>query len=111
MSPGRISLPNTPVKDSKINGVDGVNASPSSIMSSPTAYRTTSYSFRSSTSSSADASVTYLINDTARALEKKGSSELGFGVFESVSDTSFIKLVEYIGNERLSSLPHKGSKW
>jgi len=38
-------------------------------------------------------------------------SELGAGVFQSVEETSFVNLVEYIRQERLSTLPHKGSRW
>lgn len=38
-------------------------------------------------------------------------SELGSGVSQSTSDTSFINLVEWIRNERLATIPHKGSKW
>ena len=55
--------------------------------------------------------MSYGLRDTAQALEKKGVSELGFGIFESLSRTSFIDLVESIRSERLSSLPHRGSKW
>ena len=101
MSPG--------VKTNGVNGTtNGVNGtSPSSITSSPkTSRHRVSYSFRSSGyGNTGESSTVY------QALEKKGSAELGYGVFESISRTSFIDLVEYIGTERLTSLPHKGSKW
>lgn len=52
-----------------------------------------------------------LVRSTAQMLEKRGTAELGYGVLESVARTTFIDVVQYIGNERLSSLPHRGSKW
>lgn len=53
----------------------------------------------------------YHVRETAQSLERKGVVELGVGVFDSISATSFVQLVEYIGKERLQSLPHKGGKW
>lgn len=53
----------------------------------------------------------HFIRETGQSLGKKGAAELGFGVFESVSTTTFIALVEYIANVRLSTLPHRGSTW
>lgn len=55
--------------------------------------------------------MSYGLRDTAQALEKKGIAELGYGVFDSITSTTFIGFVETIRSERLSSLPHKGSKW
>ena len=120
MAPTHVNPPEAPatpvreVKASSVNGVNGARgASPRSVASPTPVYRTTSYSFRSTTSNghSKDMSATYYIRDTANSLEKKGSAELGYGVFESISSTTYIQLVEYIANERLSSLPHRGSTW
>lgn len=52
-----------------------------------------------------------LVQENASVLKKKSMSELGSGVSQSTSDTSFINLVEWIRNERLATIPHKGSKW
>lgn len=38
-------------------------------------------------------------------------SELGVGVSQSITNVSFINLIEAIRNERLATLPHKGSRW
>ena len=51
------------------------------------------------------------VEDTAIALKRKSMSELGAGVFQNVEETSFVNLVEYIRQERLATLPHKGSRW
>lgn len=58
-----------------------------------------------------DSAAMSLVRSTAQTLEKRATAELGYGVVETVSHTTFIDLVQYIANERLSSLPHKGSKW
>jgi len=49
-----------------------------------------------------------LVEDTTATLKRKSLSDLGSGVFQSVEDTNFIKLVEHIRQERLTTLPHKG---
>ncbi|SMQ47748.1 unnamed protein product [Zymoseptoria tritici ST99CH_3D7] len=54
---------------------------------------------------------TTIIRDTALALKRKSNAELGHGIAETADHVSFIELVEYIHQERLSTLPHKGSKW
>ncbi|KAF2261879.1 hypothetical protein CC78DRAFT_469263 [Lojkania enalia] len=51
------------------------------------------------------------VQDTAHSLKKKSMAELGAGVYQSVSDVSFINFVEWIRSERLTTLPHKGSRW
>jgi hypothetical protein len=51
------------------------------------------------------------IQDTVTVLKKKSMSELGAGVSQSITDASFINLVEWIRSERLTTLPHKGSRW
>ena len=35
----------------------------------------------------------------------------GAGVYQSVGDTSFVGFLEWIRSERLTTLPHKGSRW
>ncbi|KAF2722764.1 hypothetical protein K431DRAFT_221415 [Polychaeton citri CBS 116435] len=58
-----------------------------------------------------EVSTNHLLSNTAQVLEKRTTAELGMGVAQSISSLSFIELVEYLRAERLSSLPHKGSKW
>lgn len=84
---------------------NGTPASP--VMSTSSVKR---YSMRASSMNNGN-EASYHVRETAQSLEKKAVTELGVGVFESVSTTSFVQLVEYIGKERLQSLPHKGSKW
>jgi hypothetical protein len=38
-------------------------------------------------------------------------AELGAGVYRDLSDVSYIKFLEWIRAERLTTLPHKGSRW
>lgn len=51
------------------------------------------------------------VQETAAALKKKSISQLGTGVYQSVAGTTFIHLLEWIRTERLTTLPHKGSRW
>lgn len=98
---------------SSVNGVNGVNGTTSSAASSPvTTTRSTSWTYKSNGSNgTVDSSAMSLVRSTAQMLEKRGAAELGYGVIESASRTTFIDVVKYIGNERLSALPHKGSTW
>ena len=52
-----------------------------------------------------------IVEDTALALKRKSMSELGAGVYQTLEETSFVGLVSWIRQERLTTLPHKGSKW
>ncbi|KAM0720657.1 hypothetical protein Q7P37_004794 [Cladosporium fusiforme] len=52
-----------------------------------------------------------LVHDSAQSIKRKSALELGSGVVQSIGDTSFIKLVQWIRAERLSTLPHQGSTW
>ena len=38
-------------------------------------------------------------------------AELGAGVYQGVSDISYVKFLEWVRSERLTTLPHKGSRW
>jgi hypothetical protein len=38
-------------------------------------------------------------------------AEVGAGVYQSISDVSYVKFLEWIRSERLTTLPHKGSRW
>ncbi|CAI6335559.1 unnamed protein product [Periconia digitata] len=51
------------------------------------------------------------VQETASSLKKKSISQLGSGVYQSVADTSFVGFLEWIKTERLTTLPHKGSRW
>ena len=35
----------------------------------------------------------------------------GAGVYQGIADASFITTLEWIRSERLTTLPHKGSRW
>jgi hypothetical protein len=98
-----------------VHGINGVNGTTSSTTSSriTTKRSASSATYMTSTSNDSvvDSSAMNLVRSTAQMLEKRGTAELGFGVVEMVSNTKFVDVVQYIGNERLSSLPHKGSKW
>lgn len=48
-----------------------------------------------------------VVEDNALVLKRKSMSELGAGVYQSVENTSFIDLVEWIRQERITTLPHK----
>ncbi|KAL5118848.1 hypothetical protein ACEQ8H_003170 [Pleosporales sp. CAS-2024a] len=52
-----------------------------------------------------------LVQESASALKKRSMAELGAGVYQSVSDVSYVKFLEWIRSERLTTLPHKGSRW
>ena len=38
-------------------------------------------------------------------------AELGAGIYQSVSGLSYVNFLEWIRTERLTTLPHKGSRW
>jgi len=51
------------------------------------------------------------VQEATVSLKKKSVSQLGSGVYQTVADTSFIGFLEWIRSERLTTLPHKGSRW
>ncbi|KAK7188148.1 nacht domain protein [Paraphaeosphaeria sporulosa] len=51
------------------------------------------------------------VQETAGALKKKSITQLGAGVHQSVAGTTFYHFLEWIRTERLTTLPHKGSRW
>jgi hypothetical protein len=48
-----------------------------------------------------------LVQESAAALKKRSMAELGAGVYQSVSNVSYIRFLEWIRSERLTTLPHK----
>ncbi|KAH3949571.1 hypothetical protein HBH64_038280 [Parastagonospora nodorum] len=52
-----------------------------------------------------------LVQESAAALKKRSMAELGAGVYQSVSNVSYVNFLEWIRSERLTTLPHKGSRW
>ncbi|KAH8730903.1 hypothetical protein GQ44DRAFT_672903 [Phaeosphaeriaceae sp. PMI808] len=52
-----------------------------------------------------------LVQENALALKKRSMAELGAGVYQSVSNVSYVNFLEWIRSERLTTLPHKGSRW
>ena len=67
--------------------------------------------FQSSSGGRGQSNKISLVHDSAIANKRKSALELGSGVLQSVGETSFIKLVQWIRAERLSTLPHQGSKF
>ncbi|KAF2727980.1 hypothetical protein EJ04DRAFT_450238 [Polyplosphaeria fusca] len=51
------------------------------------------------------------VQDSAMSLKKKSMGELGAGVYQDIADMSFVNFLEWIRTERLTTLPHKGSRW
>jgi hypothetical protein len=52
-----------------------------------------------------------LVQESAAALKRRSMAELGAGVYQSVSNVSYVNFLEWIRSERLTTLPHKGSRW
>ncbi|KAF2130419.1 hypothetical protein P153DRAFT_314293 [Dothidotthia symphoricarpi CBS 119687] len=51
------------------------------------------------------------VQESASSLKKKSLAELGVGAYQAISDVSYVKFLEWIRSERLTTLPHKGSRW
>jgi tetratricopeptide (TPR) repeat protein len=51
------------------------------------------------------------VQESAISLRKRSFSELGAGVSNNISDVSYVNFLEWIRAERLTTLPHKGSRW
>jgi len=51
------------------------------------------------------------VQENALALRKRSMAELGAGVHQSISNVSYVNFLEWIRSERLTTLPHKGSRW
>ncbi|KAF2036681.1 hypothetical protein EK21DRAFT_105994 [Setomelanomma holmii] len=51
------------------------------------------------------------VEESAVALRKRSMAELGAGVYQSVGNVSYVAFLEWIRSERLTTLPHKGSRW
>ncbi|XPS69175.1 hypothetical protein M3J09_001452 [Ascochyta lentis] len=51
------------------------------------------------------------VQESAMSLRKKSMADLGAGVHQSISDVSYVDFLEWIRSERLTTLPHKGSRW
>jgi hypothetical protein len=51
------------------------------------------------------------VQENALALRKRSMAELGAGVHQSISNVSYVNFLEWIRSERLTTLPHKGSRF
>jgi hypothetical protein len=51
------------------------------------------------------------VQESAASLRKRSMAELGAGVYQSIGDVSYVRFLEWIRSERLTTLPHKGSRW
>jgi len=52
-----------------------------------------------------------IVQDSAASLKKRSLAELGVGAYQSIGDVSYVSFLEWIRSERLTTLPHKGSRW
>ncbi|KAG9386878.1 hypothetical protein A1F94_003628 [Pyrenophora tritici-repentis] len=52
-----------------------------------------------------------IVQDSAASLKKRSLAELGVGAYQNISDVSYVSFLEWIRSERLTTLPHKGSRW
>lgn len=51
------------------------------------------------------------VQESASSLKKRSLSELGVGAYQEISNVSYVRFLEWIRSERLTTLPHKGSRW
>jgi hypothetical protein len=108
-----------------LNGANGVFSPPQSPQAafrskgrlpSVTSSRAPSgnYSFMKSFNKRASGVGSYkigFVQESAVSLRKRSMAELGAGVYQSIGDVSYVKFLEWIRSERLTTLPHKGSRW
>jgi hypothetical protein len=52
-----------------------------------------------------------LVQESADFLRRRSMNELGAGVSQGIVDVSYVNFLEWIRSERLTTLPHKGSRW
>lgn len=52
-----------------------------------------------------------LVQESTLSLRKRSFNELGAGISNTISDVSYVNFLEWIRAERLTTLPHKGSRW
>ena len=52
-----------------------------------------------------------LVQESANSLRKRSMVELGAGIYQGISNVSYVNFLEWIRAERLTTLPHKGSRW
>jgi hypothetical protein len=52
-----------------------------------------------------------LVQESAIAMKRTSTSELGVGVYQTIEQVSFVNFLEWIRAERLTTLPHQGSRW
>ncbi|KAF2715445.1 NACHT domain-containing protein [Pleomassaria siparia CBS 279.74] len=100
---------------SRFNGAGGVGGvfSPPQSPKSPfrSQGRLSSFSSFSKRSTGPNGFKMGLVQESAAALQKKSTAELGAGVYQGISDMSYIRFLEWVRSERLTALPHKGSRW
>jgi len=51
------------------------------------------------------------VQESTASLKKRSITELGAGVYRGISNKSYVGFLEWIRSERLTTLPHKGSRW
>lgn len=51
------------------------------------------------------------VQESAIALRKRSIAELGAASASSLENVSYVNFLEWIRAERLTTLPHKGSRW
>lgn len=53
----------------------------------------------------------FVVAETASYLKRQCAAEIGAAVSQGILGTSFARFMESVHSERLSTLPHKGSRW
>ncbi|EFQ95319.1 hypothetical protein PTT_06770 [Pyrenophora teres f. teres 0-1] len=123
-----LRLPSSHGQANGANGVNGLNmtfsppSSPQTLFRSKgrlpsfTSSRATSGNFSSmrSPTKRMTGSNNYqnsIVQDSAASLKKRSLAELGVGAYQNISDVSYVSFLEWIRSERLTTLPHKGSRW
>ncbi|KAF2866793.1 hypothetical protein BDV95DRAFT_504119 [Massariosphaeria phaeospora] len=51
------------------------------------------------------------VQESAMSLQRRSMADLGAGIYQGVTGVSYITFLEWIRSERLTTLPHKGSRW
>ena len=113
----------SPIGFGNLNGSNGVFSPPMSPggalrskgrLDSFTSSRATSGNFTKSFGKRGVSGAGYkigFVQESAISLRKRSMAELGAGVHQNISDVSYVNFLEWIRAERLTTLPHKGSRW
>lgn len=51
------------------------------------------------------------VQEAATSLKKRSMAELGASVYQNIQDVLYANFLKWISSERLTTLPHQGSRW